>query len=259
MIPVGDENPTLRTPVMTYFLGALTVAAWVFLQGAGFDAYRLAASVCDLGLVPAELTHGRPVGFAVPIGAGLACVVDDNAINIFTPVTSMFLHGGWGHILGNAAYFWVFGNNVEDSMGRFRFLVFYLVCGIAAAVTHMMVDPTSPVPTVGASGAISGILGAYLVLYPRVRVKYFFYFLIFFKIIPLPAWAALLWWFAIQVLSGLPQLNQVNPEVSGGVAVWAHVGGFVAGVVLVKLFENRKLVSRRTLVSDARGTWDEYR
>ena len=258
MIPVGDENPTLRAPVMTYLLGALTVVSWVFYQGAGFDAIKLAASVCNLGMVPAELTHTRPVGFTVPIGPDMGCAIDANQENILTPVTSMFLHGGWGHILGNATYFWVFGNNVEDSMGRFRFLIFYILCGLAAAGTHVLVDPTSPVPTVGASGAISGILGAYLVLYPRVRVKYFFYFLIFFKIIPLPAWAGLIWWFAIQVLSGLPQLNQVNPEVSGGVAVWAHIGGFVAGVVLIKLFENRKLVERRTMVSDARGTWQQY-
>jgi membrane associated rhomboid family serine protease len=148
-------------------------------------------------------------------------------------------------------YFWVFGNNVEDSMGRARFLVFYIVCGLAAAAAHILVDPRSPVPTVGASGAISGVLGAYLVLYPRVRVRYF----VFLFFIRFPAWVALLWWFGTQVLTGLPQLNEVNPEVSGGVAVWAHVGGFVAGVLLVKLFENRTLVSRRTMVSDARGVW----
>lgn len=256
MIPISDENPTLRTPVMTYAILAAMVATWVVFQGAGFSPYRLAVSVCDFGLVPAELTHRRPVGFAVPIGGGLACVIDDFSINRFTPLISMFLHGSWGHLLGNAIYFWVFGNNVEDSMGRFRFLVFYLVCGLVAAGTHVLVDPASPVPTVGASGAISGVLGAYLVLYPRVRVRYLFIFIIFFKVIPLPAWAALLWWFGLQVLTGLPQLNEVNPQVSGGVAVWAHVGGFIAGVVLVKLFENRNLVARRTMVSDARGTWD---
>ena len=255
MIPIGDENPTLRTPVMTYALLAVTVATWVLFQGAGFDAYRLAASVCNYGLVPAELTGGREIGFAVPIGAGLACSIDDQSINAFTPVISMFLHGSWLHLLGNLAYLWVFGNNIEDSMGRFRFLVFYIVCGLAAAGAHILIDPRSPVPTVGASGAISGILGAYLVLYPRVRVKYLFIFVIFFKVFKIPAWAGLLWWFGMQVLSGLPQLNQVNPEISGGVAVWAHVGGFVAGVVLVKLFENRALVTRRTTVSDARGVW----
>src|SRR5689334_15485808 len=251
MIPISDENPTLRTPVMTYALLAAMVGMWVVFQGAGFDAYRLAVSVCDYGLVPAELTHGRPIGFGVPIGAGMECQIDNNPINTFTPVLSMFLHGSWGHLLGNAIYFWVFGNNVEDSMGRFRFLVFYLVCGLAAAGTHILIDPRSPVPTVGASGAISGILGAYLVLYPRVRVRYF----VFLFFIQFPAWVALLWWFGTQLLAGLPQLNEVNPEVSGGVAVWAHVGGFVAGVVLVKLFEDRSLVSRRTLVSDARGVW----
>jgi membrane associated rhomboid family serine protease len=251
MIPIGDENPTLRTPIMTYALLAVTIAVWVLFQGAGLDAARLAYSVCDFGLVPAELTHGRPLGYTVPIGAGMGCSIDNSGINVLTPVLSMFLHGGWGHLLGNAVYFWVFGNNVEDSMGRFRFLVFYIVCGLAAAGTHILVDPTSPVPTVGASGAISGILGAYLVLYPRVHVKY-----LFFKVFRLPAWAVLLWWFGMQVLTGLPQLNQVDPEVSGGVAVWAHVGGFVAGVLLIKLFENRSLVSRRTLVADARGVWE---
>jgi len=255
MIPIGDENPTLRTTIMTYALLAVTIAVWVLFQGAGLDTMRLAYSVCDFGLVPAELTHRRPLGYTVPIGAGIGCSIDNSPINVLTPVLSMFLHGGWGHLLGNAVYFWVFGNNVEDSMGRFRFLVFYIVCGLAAAGTHVLVDPASPVPTVGASGAISGILGAYLVLYPRVRVKYLFIFIIFFKVFRLPAWAVLLWWFGMQVLTGLPQLNQVDREVSGGVAVWAHVGGFVAGVLLIKLFENRRLVSRRTVVADARGVW----
>jgi membrane associated rhomboid family serine protease len=241
MIPISDENPTLRTPVVTYLLLAAMLAVWVLFEGAGTNATQLATAVCNYGLV----------GKAIPIGPNLYCAIDDSAINVLTPLLSMFLHGSWGHLLGNAIYFWVFGNNVEDSMGRFRFLVFYLVCGLAAAATHVMVDPRSPVPTVGASGAISGILGAYLVLYPRVRVRYF----VFLFFVRFPAWVALLWWFATQVLTGLPQLNQVDPEVSGGVAVWAHVGGFVAGVLLVKLFENRSLVSRRTMVSDARGVW----
>jgi membrane associated rhomboid family serine protease len=256
MIPLSDENPTLRTPVMTYLLVAATVATWVFFQGAGFDAYRLAVSVCNFGLVPAELTHSRPIGFTVPIGAGMGCSIDNQSINLWTPIISMFLHGSWGHLLGNMLFFWVFGNNIEDSMGRLRFLAFYLICGLVAAGTHMLVDPSSPVPTVGASGAISGIMGAYLVLYPRVHVRMLFIFIIFFKVFRIPAWAVLIWWFALQVLTGLPQLNEVSPEVSGGVAVWAHVGGFVAGVLLIKLFENPKLVDRRTAVSDARGVWE---
>src|SRR4029079_17307946 len=203
MIPSSDETPTLRTPAMTYALLAAMVVTWVVFEGAGTNAVQLATAVCNYGLVPAELTHGRPIGFAVPIGPNLACQIDDSPIHILTPVLSMFLHGGWGHLIGNAMYFWVFGNNIEDSMGRFRFLVFYLVCGIVAAAAHIAVDPTSPVPTVGASGAISGILGAYLVLYPRVRVSYF----VFLFFIRFPAWAALLWWFGTQVLAGLPQLN----------------------------------------------------
>ena len=256
MIPLSDDNPTLRTPIMTYLLLGVTVAVWLLFQGAGFDTYRLAASVCNYGLVPAELTHTRAVGYTVPLGPGIGCSIDDLSINIATPVTSMFLHGSWGHLLGNAMFFWVFGNNVEDSMGRIRFLLFYILCGLAAAAAHILVDPTSPVPTVGASGAISGILGAYLLLYPRVHVRMLFIFIIFFKVFRIPAWAVLLWWFFLQVITGLPQLNQMDPEVSGGVAVWAHVGGFVAGFALIKLFENRDLVRRRTMVSDARGAWE---
>jgi membrane associated rhomboid family serine protease len=141
MIPISDENPTLRTPVMTYLLLALMLATWVVVEGAGTNATQLAAAVCNYGLVPAELTHGRPVGFSIPIGPNLACQIDDSAINVLTPLLSMFLHGSWGHLLGNAIYFWVFGNNVEDSMGRFRFLVFYLVCGLAAAATQLSARP----------------------------------------------------------------------------------------------------------------------
>lgn len=130
-------------------------------------------------------------------------------------------------------------------MGRLRFIVFYLVCGLAAAAAQVAIDPASPIPMVGASGAISGVMGAYLVLYPKVRVNMLFIFLFIIRIIALPAWVVLLWWFGLQLFSGLPQLSPLNPEVSGGVAVWAHIGGFVAGVVLIKLFENRRYTDRR--------------
>ena len=252
MFPISDDNPTLHTPWMTYVILALIFASWLLVQGAGFSEEQLAVSICNLGMVPAELMHTRPIGFAVPITNELACVIDDEAINWLTPATSMFLHGGWGHILGNALFFWVFGNNIEDSMGPFRFLLFYLLCGVVAAGTHILLDPSSPVPTVGASGAISGIMGAYLVLYPRAHVRLLIWILLFVRIVPVPAWAALLWWFGWQVIAGLPQLNPVRPDVSGGVAVWAHIGGFVAGVVLVKLFENEVLVAKRRLIHDAR-------
>jgi membrane associated rhomboid family serine protease len=159
------------------------------------------------------------------------------------------------HILGNALFFWVFGNNIEDSMGPGRFLAFYIICGLAAAATHVLMNPASPVPTVGASGAISGVLGAYLVLYPRVRVNMLFIFIIIIRIIPVPAWIVLIWWFFVQVISALPQLSQVNPDVSSGVAVWAHVGGFITGMILIKLFEKRSLVAERNAVRRSQALW----
>ena len=235
---------------MTYAILAGILGTWFFIQGAGLDPYAMAVSVCNLGMVPGELTHMAPLGTAVPLGNNLACVVDNEPINTLTPFTSMFLHGGWGHLLGNLMFFWVFGNNVEDSMGRIRFLLFYLICGLAAAVAHIMVEPASPIPTVGASGAISGVLGAYLVLYPRIRINMLFIFVIFWKVIAIPAWVVLLFWFAWQVLAGIPELTAVRPDVSSGVAVWAHIGGFVAGVVLVKIFENPALVEARMLPSE---------
>ena len=139
-----------------------------------------------------------------------------------------------------------------DVMGRGRFLAFYLICGLAASAAHVAVDPASPIPTVGASGAISGIMGAYLVLYPRVRVRMLFIFIIFFKIIPLPAWLVLLYWFALELVQGLPQLGQAG-NLSGGVAVWAHIGGFLAGVFLIRLFQQPELVANRRAILLQRG------
>jgi membrane associated rhomboid family serine protease len=244
MIPIGDESPRLHTPWMTWLIIAVTVAVWVVVQGAGAPA-TVAASVCDLGMVPGEITHRAVVGYALPMAPGLYCVIDREPINIFTPVISMFLHGGWAHLLGNMLFLWVFGDDIEDSMGPGRFLLFYLICGVVAAGSHILVDPASPVPTVGASGAISGVMGAYLLLYPTVRIRMLFIFIVFFKVLPIPAWIVLLWWFFVQVLGGLPMLSSVRPDVSSGVAVWAHIGGFLAGIVLIRLFENPALVTRR--------------
>jgi membrane associated rhomboid family serine protease len=250
MIPLSDEHPTLRPPVMTYALLAVLVGTWVFVQGAGFNEPQLAASICNLGMVPGEITHQAALGTGVPLGDGMACIVDNEPVNVLTPLISMFLHGGWIHLLGNCLFLWVFGNNIEDSMGRLRFLAFYLLCGLAAAATHILMESRSPVPTVGASGAISGVLGAYLVLYPKVKVRMLFFFIIFFRVFRIPAWAVLLWWFGWQVVSALPGMMSVRPEVSGGVAVWAHIGGFIAGLILVKLFENPRLVARREVPAD---------
>jgi membrane associated rhomboid family serine protease len=245
IIPIADENPTLRFPLMTVLLLVIMFVVWVVVQRAGFDPMALASSVCDLGLVPGELTGRARLGEAIPLGPGLACVVDNDPINYLTPLTSMFLHGSWMHLLGNALFLWIFGNNVEDSMGRLRFLVFYLLCGFAAAAAQVLMNPASPVPMVGASGAISGVLGAYLLLYPQVRVKVLI-FVLFIFIIHVPAWMVLIWWIGLQVLSALPQLNPMRPEVSSGVAVFAHIGGFAAGLLLVRLFRNPELVDERT-------------
>jgi membrane associated rhomboid family serine protease len=233
MIPLGDDIQPARRPVMTYLLLTVTWAVWLFVQKAGFDPQVLAATVCDLGMVPGELTHRAAVGYAVPIGPGMACVVDNNAINRFTPLLSIFLHGGWGHIIGNSIYLLVFGKGVEGRMGSMRFLVFYLVCGLVAAASHIAINPASAIPTVGASGAISGILGGYLLLFPRARIRMYFPPIFFFSI---PAVLVLLFWFGEQLLAGLPQLSAVDTDVTGGVAVWAHVGGFLAGAILVRLF-----------------------
>lgn len=248
MLPISDDNPTVTTPWMTYAIIAATLATWVLVQGAGGDPAFI-YSVCDKGMVPAELTGMRPLGFAVPLGAGLACIVDDNAINWLTPLISIFLHGGWGHLLGNLWFFWVFGNNIEDSMGPKRFVAFYLVCGLLAAAVHVASSPTSAVPTVGASGAISGIMGAYLVLFPKARVNLLFFFVIFVKTIPVRAWVALLWWFGWQALSALPALQ--GEADTGGVAVWAHLGGFIAGLVLIRFFADPAMLARRRQVHDA--------
>jgi len=253
VFPLSDDNPRIKFPVATVALLALIAASWLLIQGAGFDPVRLAISVCNLGMVPGELTRQAAMGSGVPIGPGMACVVDAEPINLATPITSMFLHGSWAHLLGNSLFLWVFGDNVEESMGTARFVLFYLVCGLVAAAAHVLMQPGSPVPTVGASGAISGVMGAYLLLYPRARVNMLFIFVIIFRVIPVPAWLVLLWWFLVQVLTGLPELMRLRPEVSGGVAVWAHVGGFVAGLALVKLFANPRLVAVR------RAAWLERR
>jgi membrane associated rhomboid family serine protease len=238
MFPISDDNPTLRFPIITVLTLISLGAAWVLVQGAGFDDRVLAASVCNLGLVAGEITHQAPLGSAVQIGEGLLCVVDDDAINLLTPFTSMFLHGGWMHLLGNALFLWVFGNNVEDSMGRFRFIIFYLLCGLAAAAAQVFQSPASPVPMIGASGAISGVLGGYLVLYPRVPVNVLIPIFIFIQIVKLPAYLVLLIWIGMQLLNASTGLET-------GVAVWAHIGGFVAGLVLVKPFESDVLVKER--------------
>jgi membrane associated rhomboid family serine protease len=241
MIPLGDDVPTVRTPVATYGIIVICFLVWIFYQGAGVDAVRLATTVCNTGMVPGELTHLAPIGQAVPLGRGMVCAVDNDPINIVTPFISMFLHGSWLHILGNMLFLFVFGRAVEDSMGSVRFAFFYVICGLVAAATHIALNANSPVPTVGASGAISGVMGAYLVMYPTARVKMWF----FLFIVRFPAWLVLIWWFLEQALTGVEQLNEINPNAANGVAVWAHVGGFICGAILSKFFVNPSHVRSR--------------
>jgi membrane associated rhomboid family serine protease len=231
MIPYHDENATVRTAYVTLALIAACCAVWVAYQGMGQEL-ALAASVCNRGLIPGELTQLLRAGTAFPITEELACVIDPGP-QYFNVVSSMFLHGGWMHLIGNMWFLWLFGNNVEDSMTRPRYIVFYLLCGLGAALAQVVVDPASPVPMVGASGAISGVMGAYLVLYPRARVFTIVFLGFIFTTIALPAWVMLIYWMAIQIFGGLA--SSVAEE-GGGVAFWAHVGGFVAGVVLIKFF-----------------------
>lgn len=231
MFPYHDENETQRTPIVTFLLIAACAAAWVLVQGAGAEL-ALVSSVCNLGLIPAELLGSVPAGASFPIAEGLVCVTDPGPAYAHI-LTSMFLHGGWMHLLGNMWFLWLFGNNIEDSMTRPRFIAFYLLCGVAAALAQAFADPSSIIPMVGASGAISGVMGAYLVLYPRVRVFTMIVFGFFVRSVALPAWVMLLYWTGLQLLGGFA--STLAPE-SGGVAFWAHIGGFVAGVVLVKLF-----------------------
>jgi len=238
MFPYHDENETLRTPIVTMAFIGLCVLAWVFVQGAG-SGYPLAASVCNLGLIPAELLGTAPAGAGFEMGDGLACLVDPGR-EVSHLFTSMFLHGGWMHLLGNMWFLWLFGNNIEDSMTRPRFVVFYLACGVAAALAQVLANPSSIVPMVGASGAISGVMGAYLVLYPRVRVFTLVTLGFFFTTVALPAWVMLVYWMALQFFGGLGSVVSDG----GGVAYWAHIGGFVAGIVLVKFFARPVLVAQ---------------
>ena len=237
MFPYRDDNPTLATPVVTFLLIGLNAATWILIQGMGAEPF-LSRSVCELGLIPGEYLSRIPDGYAVPMSRETSCVLGESAW--FTPVSSMFLHGGWLHLIGNMWFLWVFGNNVEDSMGHVRYLVFYLLCGLAAAAAQTLVNPSSAIPMVGASGAIGGVMGAYVVLYPRVRVHMIVFLGFFITRIAVPAFLMLGYWFLLQILTGLPALG----EERGGVAVWAHAGGFLAGALLIFVFRDPELVAR---------------
>jgi membrane associated rhomboid family serine protease len=236
VFPYHDENETQRTPYVTMALIAICVITWLVYQGAGSEL-ALAASVCNAGLIPGELTLMLEPGSGFSMG-DIDCLFDPGR-QPSNVLTSMFLHGSWMHLLGNMWFLWLFGNNIEDSMTRPRYLAFYLLSGLAAALAQVAANPDSEVPMVGASGAISGVMGAYLVLFPRVRVYTMVPLGFFLQSFPLPAWVMLIYWMVLQIFGGL---SSIVSEGSGGVAFWAHLGGFVAGVVLVKVFERRDRV-----------------
>jgi membrane associated rhomboid family serine protease len=243
MFPYKDDNPTLRTPVVTFVLIVANAFVWVFIQGLGTDP-ALAQSVCELGLIPGEYLKRLPAGYSIPLSPETRCVLGLGS-TWYTPVTSMFLHGGWFHLIGNMWFLWVFGNNVEDSMGRTRFLAFYLLSGVAAAAVQTMLNPASPIPMVGASGAISGVMGAYVLLYPKVQVHMLVVLFVFITRVAVPAYLMLGYWFLIQLIGGTGSLG----SETGGVAFWAHVGGFLAGVALVPVFKDRELVAKHRSMS----------
>jgi membrane associated rhomboid family serine protease len=249
VLPYHDENRTIRTPVITFTLIGLNVAAWILWQGAG-TTLPLAQSVCEYGLIPGELTASVRPGTGCNLGDGLVCLTDPGR-QYANVLTSMFLHGSWMHLLGNMWFLWLFGNNIEDSTTRPRFVAFYLMCGLAAALGQVLADPSSEIPMVGASGAISGVMGAYLVLFPRVRVFTLVPLGFFITSLALPAWVMLIYWAFLQFAGGV---TSIVGEEAGGVAFWAHVGGFVAGIVLIKLFERRDRV-----VAHMRQQWQPDR
>lgn len=234
MLPIRDENPTLHPPVVTYALIAANIAVWIAVQGMGNEP-TLSRSVCSLGLIPAEFLGRLAPGTNVAVGPREVCAVPESG-HPLAPLTSMFSHGSWFHVLGNMWFLHVFGNNVEDVMGRFRFLAFYLLGGLAAATAQIFAGPDSTIPMVGASGAIGAVMGSYAVLYPRAGIRTFVFLGFWAQMIVIPAIFMLGYWFVIQLASGA-----LTPASGGGVAFWAHVGGFLAGIVLTPLFRNPRL------------------
>ena len=238
MFPIRDDNPNFLTPYVTYAIIALNILSWALLQGLGNEP-ALAKSVCTLGLIPGDLLNTIPSGTGFQISQNLSCVITEDQ-GWHTIVSSMFMHGGWLHLIGNMWFMWIFGNNVEDSMGHVRFIFFYLACGIAAATLQIVSNTESPIPMVGASGAIGGVMGAYILLYPRVHVHMFVFLGFFVTTFAVPAVFMLGYWFLVQVIGGF---GSVGVE-GGDTAFWAHIGGFVAGALLVPLFKDADLVAR---------------
>lgn len=220
MIPIKDDNPRIRPPVITVALIGVNILVFFYQLQLG---PQVQSFVREFGAIPSQIVRGQ---------------------DLHTLLTSMFLHGGIMHLGGNMLYLWIFGDNVEGYLGHVRFLLFYMVCGLGAAVAHIFLGGISEIPMIGASGAISGVLGAYLVKYPGARVLVVIPIFWFLDIRRISALFVLGFWFVIQLFSGLMTTYPGSGEPRGGVAFWAHVGGFVAGMLLVKLFGRRSGVRR---------------
>ncbi len=247
MFPLKDDIPTRRFPVLTVGIIVINIVMFFGFQGAFFGSDAdFNQRVLDYGAIPYEVTHPGEGCGAVASGE-LACSgqagVDGEApaqpSTWLTLLTSMFMHGGLLHIAGNMLFLWVFGNNIEDSMGRVKFVFFYLMGGLMALLAQTLFSPDAAVPTIGASGAVAAVLGAYAVLYPRARVTTLVFIVIFLTVIQLPALLVLGLWFVLQAFNGASQLVQPVGE-GGGVAYFAHIGGFVFGLAAIKLFANRQ-------------------
>ena len=226
MIPLRDDTPRYSTPYVTYFIIALNTVVFLFELSVGAQSPRALNSLMyQFGVVPQHFERALAGAsrFSFP---GL----------LLTILTSMFLHASWLHIIGNMWVLWIFGDNIEDYLGHFSYLLFYLVSGFGAMFTHILLNAGSNVPALGASGAIAGVMGGYFVLYPRARVMTWFPPIFFFY---LPAWLVLGYWFVVQFLMGAATSIAETGQNAGGVAVWAHVGGFVVGIVLIKILPER--------------------
>jgi len=223
MIPLRDDQPTFSTPFVNYFLIALNVLVFLWELSVGHRA--LNSFMMEFGVVP----HHTLAVLSGHVSGGLGAAV----VPLFA---SMFLHASFLHIGGNMLFLCIFGDNVEDYLGHFTYLVFYLMSGVAAGITHILVNQTSRVPSVGASGAIAGVMGAYFILYPKARVLVWFPPIFLFHV---PAWLMLGYWFLMNFVSGASTAIAETHQTSGGIAFWAHIGGFVAGVIMINIFRER--------------------
>jgi membrane associated rhomboid family serine protease len=248
MFPLKDNVPTDRFPVVTVAIIALNVIAYFFWQKGGItfgdpSSTHYLQNLSDYGAFPYEITHPGSHCAIVNTAGQIVCEpqvpdLPSQPPTWITPFTAMFMHGGLLHLGGNMLFLWIFGNNVEDAMGPVRFVVFYVLAGLAALAGQILVDPGSQVPTLGASGAIAGVLGGYILLYPRARVLTLIFIILFFTIVEIPASVVLAIWFVQQVLFGVYDLSDPTGG-GGGVAYFAHIGGFIFGLAAIRAFARR--------------------